>query len=130
MKTLTRCMRSFSIAIGISLLIVGVVGISYAGGKDSRLLRVKVTAYCAGPCSICGTTGITKIGRDANTNGCAVDPDTIPLHSRLDIPGYGSWIKADDTGGLVRGAHVDVRFTDHATARKWGTKWLKIRVWD
>ena len=43
----------------------------------------------------------------------AVDPHLIPLGSRVYIPayrhdGYGGWFVAQDTGGAINGAHVDV----------------------
>lgn len=42
----------------------------------------------------------------------AVDPKVIPLGSRVYIPYYrgisGGWFTAQDTGGAIRGAHVDV----------------------
>jgi 3D (Asp-Asp-Asp) domain-containing protein len=43
----------------------------------------------------------------------AVDPRVIPLGSRVYIPayrhdGYGGWFVARDTGGAIRGRHVDV----------------------
>ena len=43
----------------------------------------------------------------------AVDPDVIPLGSRVYVPayrhdGYGGWFVAQDTGGAINGAHVDV----------------------
>jgi hypothetical protein len=43
----------------------------------------------------------------------AVDPSVIPLGSRVYIPaykkdGYGGWFVAQDTGGAIGGAHVDV----------------------
>jgi 3D (Asp-Asp-Asp) domain-containing protein len=42
----------------------------------------------------------------------AVDPGLIPLGSRVYIPAYrglgGGWFLAQDTGGAIRGRHVDV----------------------
>lgn len=43
----------------------------------------------------------------------AVDPDVIPLGSRVYIPayrhdGHGGWFVAQDTGSAINGAHVDV----------------------
>jgi len=43
----------------------------------------------------------------------AVDPDVIPLGSRVYIPayredGHGGWFVAQDTGGAIIGRHVDV----------------------
>ena len=99
-----------------------------------------VTAYC--PCSICcgkNANGTTATGRDANLPGVAVDKSVIPLGSHLDIPGYprtngtstypGAWILADDTGRLIKGFKIDVRFETHSEAKAWGKKKLKVRVW-
>ena len=99
-----------------------------------------VTAYCQ--CSICcgkNANGLTATGRDANLPGVAVDKSVIPLGSRLDIPGYprtnvtskanGAWILADDTGRLIKGFKIDVRFEKHSEDIKWGKKRLKVRVW-
>ncbi|MFZ1995732.1 MAG: 3D domain-containing protein [Solirubrobacteraceae bacterium] len=43
----------------------------------------------------------------------AVDPDVIPLGSRVYVPayrndGYGGWFIAQDTGGAINGRHIDV----------------------
>jgi 3D domain len=43
----------------------------------------------------------------------AVDPSVIPLGSRVYVPAYrgdgrGGWFTADDTGGAIIGAHIDV----------------------
>lgn len=96
-----------------------------------------VSAYC--PCSICcgkSADGKTATGRDANLPGVAVDKTVIPLGSRLDIPGYnrgsngnGSWILADDTGKVIKGFRIDVRFETHKEALEWGRKKLRVRVW-
>lgn len=52
--------------------------------------------------------------RDLQPNrSVAVDPDLIPLGSRVYIPQYadepnGGWFVAEDTGGAIHGAHIDV----------------------
>jgi 3D (Asp-Asp-Asp) domain-containing protein len=42
----------------------------------------------------------------------AVDPRLIPLGSRVDVPAYrslgGGWFLAQDTGGAIKGRHIDV----------------------
>lgn len=102
---------------------------------DSYLLRVTATGYC--PCVRCTDgDGLTATGRGAWRAGVAVDPDVIPLGSHVDVPGVsvgpngnGSWLLADDTGRLVRGAAVDVRFVSHREAREFGRRMVVVRVW-
>ena len=43
----------------------------------------------------------------------AVDPNVIPLGSRVYVPayrndGHGGWFIAADTGGAINGRHIDV----------------------
>jgi 3D (Asp-Asp-Asp) domain-containing protein len=42
----------------------------------------------------------------------AVDPTVIKLGSKVYVPGYGIG-DAADTGGLIRGRHIDLGFDDH-----------------
>lgn len=102
-----------------------------------RWVNVTATAYC--PCAICcgaDANGITSTGRNANTRGVAVAPRLIPYGSRLDIPGYGHWIPADDTGGAMRQAArrgeylIDLRFKTHEEALQWGRKQITVRIWE
>jgi 3D (Asp-Asp-Asp) domain-containing protein len=83
------------------------------------------TAYCAG-CS-----GTTKIGIDLRSNPdqkvIAVDPDVIPLGSRVWVEGYGEAI-AGDTGGAIKGNKIDVFIPSHEDAIQWGVKKVKIKV--
>jgi 3D (Asp-Asp-Asp) domain-containing protein len=91
---------------------------------------VEASAYC--PCAICcgeHADGKTATGRDASLPGVAVDPAVIPLGSRLDVPGVGSWRLADDTGGAIKGEKIDVRMSNHEEAKKFGRRTLRVRVW-
>lgn len=104
---------------------------------ESRRLKVTVTGYC--PCRICCgdfADGKTATGRDARKSGIAVDPEIISLGSYIDVPGYnrgpnnnGSWIMADDTGRVIKGNKIDLRFQTHGEAKKWGKKEMIVRVW-
>lgn len=99
-------------------------------GMDSESIQVRATAYC--PCKVCcgrSASGITASGRSAGGRGVAVDPRLIPLGSHLDIPGYGNWIDADDTGSAIKGNRIDVRFQSHAEAKAYGVRTITIRVW-
>jgi 3D (Asp-Asp-Asp) domain-containing protein len=57
----------------------------------------------------------------------AADPKVFPVGTVLDIPGYGTG-RVEDTGGAIKGKHIDVWFPSHKEAKKWGVKKLKVRV--
>lgn len=112
--------------------------------RTVRVIRMKVTAYCL--CEICCgkwscpeyTEGAsirkTSIGDDAKIyDGVAADPKLLPYHTKLDIPGIG--IKeVDDTGGGMRQSakkgiyHIDVRMPSHSEARRFGVKYLEVKI--
>ena len=58
---------------------------------------------------------------------CAVDPAVVPLGSILDVPGAGRRI-ATDTGGKIRGYDLDVHFDSVGEIRRWGARWVDVRV--
>lgn len=98
------------------------------GAKKGRTLTVTATAYTA-VCS--GCTGITATGINLNNNRnakvIAVDPNVIPLGSRVHVEGYGTAI-AGDTGGAINGNKIDVHVATKAEARRWGRKQVKITI--
>jgi hypothetical protein len=64
----------------------------------------------------------------------AVDPQTIPLGSRVYIAAYrrtpgGGWFRADDTGGAIIGRHVDVYRTPPASAGIGGNYYEDQRIY-
>jgi 3D (Asp-Asp-Asp) domain-containing protein len=66
--------------------------------------------------------GITASGQVAKEGWTvAVDPAMFPLHSILYIPGIG-FRYAEDTGGAVKGSHIDVFYGDDGTCRQFGVK--------
>lgn len=99
---------------------------------------MKVTAYCA-DCRICNgkwADGRTALNDDARKcDGVAAAPKLIPYRTKLLIPGVGVK-EVDDTGGAMRQAakkgiyHIDVRFLDHAEARRFGVRWLDVTILD
>ena len=90
-----------------------------------------LTAYC--PCmKCCGkTNGITATGTQA-TQGrtIAVDPNVIPYGTEVVIEGMGTYI-AEDCGGAVKGNKIDVFFSTHEEAVKFGKQernvWVKYK---
>ena len=78
-----------------------------------------VTAYCL--------TGTTATGTRVHAGTVAVDPAVIRLGSHLRIPGYGRG-RAEDTGGVIHGFHIDVWMGSCAAARRWGVRRLRVTV--
>lgn len=66
--------------------------------------------------------GVTATGTQALCGRTvAVDPRVIPYGSLLYIKGVG-WRVAEDTGGAIRGHHIDVLMNNRSVAMKFGVK--------
>ncbi len=88
---------------------------SRSGGPliASKKLTVVATAYVAG--------GITATGLPAQPGVVAVDPNVIPLGSKLYIPGVGM-VRAADTGGAIVGNRIDICVSSESAAEAWGVR--------
>ena len=80
------------------------------------------TAYTA---NCYGCSGITAIGLHAGHGIVAVDPNVIPLGSRLYVKGYGLAI-AGDTGGAIRGDRIDLGFDSYSDATEFGRRPVRV----
>ena len=99
------------------------------GGAVSRTINVYATWY--NPASSGRSASDPAYGRTATgvvvTYGIvAVDPDVIPLGTRMFIPGYGYAVAAD-TGGAVKGYIIDLGFPDGVNV-DWQSKWVEIYI--
>lgn len=56
---------------------------------------------------------ITSTGRQLEKGVVAVDPSVFPYYTQMYIPGYG-YGQALDTGGGVKGMHIDLGFYDYS----------------
>ncbi|WP_207119846.1 3D domain-containing protein [Bacillus velezensis] len=91
------------------------------------------TAYCAEGC-----TGTTATGLDvrhtiyhAGKRIIAVDPSVIALGSAVEVrQADGTTFKAvaQDTGGAIKGAKIDVLVTEEADAVQFGRQSVQVRV--
>jgi 3D (Asp-Asp-Asp) domain-containing protein len=88
-------------------------------GHFVRRLTVEATAYVAG--------GRTATGAPAEPGVIAVDPNVIPLGSRLYIPGFGTVVAAD-TGGAIRGNRIDICMASERQAEAWGRRVITVYV--
>ncbi|MFF2459974.1 ubiquitin-like domain-containing protein [Peribacillus simplex] len=105
----------------------GVTNVSSSSGKE---IYVSSTAYTA---SCKGCSGVTSTGVDLKSNPgakiIAVDPNVIPMGSKVYVDGYGYAVAADK-GGAIKGNRIDVFFSSKNDAYRWGVKRVKIRVLD
>ena len=93
-----------------------------------RRLVVEATAYTASLAECGKTDGITASGTHVKEGRTiAVDPDVIPLGSKVFIPGRGVFV-AEDTGGAIRGNRVDLYLDSVAEAKSFGRQQLIIYV--
>ena len=87
-----------------------------------------VTYYCCEPYAhVCGDgDGLTATGLPVTPGVVAVDPEVIPLGSTVIIDGQA--YLAADTGGTVRGNHVDIAVATHQEAEDLGTTTAEVWV--
>ncbi|MCA1012966.1 G5 and 3D domain-containing protein [Halobacillus halophilus] len=106
-----------------------------AASRDSQsnkeeTLYMHATAYTA-QCT--GCSGVTATGINLNGNPdkkvVAVDPDVIPLGSRVWVEGYG-YAVAGDTGGAINGKRIDLFVPDKEQALSFGRQQVKVKVLD
>ena len=71
--------------------------------------------------------GLTAMGIPATYGIVAVDPDVIPLGSRVYIPGYGEALAAD-TGGAIYGYRIDLCMESYAEAMDFGRRTVTVFV--
>ncbi len=82
-------------------------------------ITVVATAYCM--------AGSTATGMPAGPGIIAVDPNVIPLGSRVHVSGYGDAIAAD-TGGAIVGNRIDV-WLPCSQAYAWGTRTVTVTIY-
>ncbi|NLS39955.1 LysM peptidoglycan-binding domain-containing protein [Bacillus stercoris] len=96
--------------------------------EASKELTVTATAYTANDG---GISGVTATGIDLNKNPnakvIAVDPNVIPLGSKVYVEGYGE-ATAADTGGAIKGNKIDVFVPNKSDASNWGVKTVSVKV--
>lgn len=99
---------------------------SNVAGRVSRAIVMEASAYLA---SDGDGYGITATGIPAVRGVVAVDPDVIPLGTRLFIPGYGEAVAAD-TGGAIIGNKIDLVMDSYGEAMDFGRRDVTVYVLD
>ena len=109
------------------LLVDGVVGeetlkfLKRSDNKTDRKMRSIVMHASAYSAFDPGNGKYTGNGTLLKKGIAAVDPNVIPLGTRLFIPGYGEAI-ADDVGGSIKGNRIDLAFDSRDDALQFGVR--------
>ncbi len=100
-----------------------------ADPEVAQELTMTATAYTA---SCEGCSGITATGINLLENPdmkvISVDPDVIPLGSKVWVEGYGEAI-AGDTGGAIKGNKIDIFIPEHQDAVNYGVQEVQVKVY-
>ncbi|MCY7669766.1 LysM peptidoglycan-binding domain-containing protein [Bacillus altitudinis] len=101
---------------------------SSASQSVQKEMTVTATAYTANDGGISGITATgVNLNKNPNARVIAVDPNVIPLGSKVYVEGYGEAIAAD-TGGAIKGNKIDVHVPSKSQAKNWGVKSVKVKV--
>ena len=108
-----------AILIVVALILSPVTPIEAPENKP-RVLVMEATAYCY-------TGNRTATGTWPSRGTIAVDPEVIPLGSKLYVEGYGEGI-AEDTGGAIQGEIIDLYMESEAECWAWGRRTVEVRI--
>ena len=92
----------------------------------SRKVVMEASAYLS---TDGGGHGITATGVMATRGIVAVDPNVIPLGSKVFIPGYGVALAAD-TGGYIIGNRIDLVMDTYSEAMNFGRRDIDVYILD
>ncbi|WP_425061008.1 hypothetical protein SCACP_17750 [Sporomusa carbonis] len=99
--------------------------------RYKSVLDIKATAYAPGPHDNDQWGNLTYLGTQIHPGVIAVDPQVIPLGSRLYIEfadGTGMYGIAEDTGGAIKGNRIDIAVQSVDKAYDFGIKNVKVYV--
>ncbi|MDE0198649.1 MAG: ubiquitin-like domain-containing protein [Caldilineaceae bacterium] len=80
-----------------------------------RRIRMRATSYSASTAGVSPSVpwyGFTRTGDRMRKGIVAVDPNIVPLRTRVYVPGYG-FGDALDTGGNIKFRRIDLGYDDH-----------------
>ncbi|MEN7972974.1 MAG: 3D domain-containing protein [Verrucomicrobiota bacterium] len=116
-------------------------------GVKPRVIQMETTSYCH--CRRCCSykwflfipyqktgalsfrikqVGKTSSGTIVRPGSIAADTSIYPYGTIMHIPGYG-YGRVEDTGGAIKGQHIDLYRPNHWFARHWGVQTKQVKVW-
>ncbi|MDQ2921498.1 MAG: 3D domain-containing protein [Acidobacteriota bacterium] len=105
-----------------------------AGDSSAMLTKVDSSRPLSPPTNYVATAyslrGKTASGRMVSRGLIAADPRVLPLGSRvrLEHPGYSGEYLVADTGGMIRGKHIDIWIPSSREAMRFGRRTVKLTV--
>ena len=95
-----------------------------SGSTALSTLTMQSTAYTGGTLT---ATGSKPVYNPGGISTIAVDPNVIPLGSKVYVSGYGTAIAAD-TGGAINGNIIDLYFNSEADCIAWGRRNVTVEI--
>ncbi|GMB00393.1 3D domain-containing protein [Pelosinus sp. IPA-1] len=92
-----------------------------------RVLNMTSTAYAPGPLDNGKWGNKNYVGGAVRPGVAAVDPNVIPMGTKLWVEGYGEAV-ADDQGSAIKGNRIDLVFNNRQDALDYGIKNVKVYV--
>lgn len=92
-----------------------------------RLINMTATAYAPGSLDNGKWDKKTYVGGQVRPGVAAVDPNVIPMGTKLWVEGYGEAI-AEDQGSAIKGNRIDLVFNDRKVAQDYGIQKVKVYV--
>ena len=93
-------------------------------GNVIKTLTMESTAYYGHGIT---ASGLKPVRNPDGISTIAVDPDVIPLGTKVYVSGYGLAIAAD-TGGAIKGNIIDVFLNTHEECISWGRRNVTVQI--
>ncbi len=104
------------------------MGTITAVSRGNQLLHFREARYMEAS-AYTYTGNRTASGKHPEVGMVAVDPNVIPMGSKLYVEGYG-FGRAADTGGSIKGNRLDLFMEERSQCLNWGRKTVKVYVLD
>ena len=93
-------------------------------GTAIKTLTMESTAYYGHSIT---ASGLKPVRNPNGVSTIAVDPNVIPLGTKVYVSGYGVAIAAD-TGGAIKGNIIDVFLNTHEECMSWGRREVTVQI--
>ena len=93
-------------------------------GTTIKTLIMESTAYYGHGIT---ASGLKPVRNPDGISTIAVDPNVIPLGTKVYVSGYGLAIAAD-TGGAIKGNIIDVFLNTHEECMSWGRRQVTVQI--